>query len=242
MNGPENGGGLLLRDAAAFYDRVAPFYDREYAFGPDVTRRQAAWLAAHCPPGPLLDLGCGSGRMLAPLARAGFAPVLGLDCSPAMLALARAACPAAPLIRADAAHGLPFAAASFSAIVSLHSSLIHICDPAAMAGLVADCRRALRPGGWLVIEAPHPRSYPPDVPPGRWRRFAPGILCRRVGSGLEELCIEDLGGLRTRVRLWEIEDLRRWFVGWSRVELHAGFCGGRFDPERGTLMVVAASL
>ncbi|MFH1057710.1 MAG: class I SAM-dependent methyltransferase, partial [Pseudomonadota bacterium] len=233
MNGTDQGGGLLLRDAAAFYDRVAPFFDREYAFGPDVTLRQTAWLAGHCPPGPLLDLGCGSGRMLASLRRAGFAPVAGLDCSPAMLALARAACPEAPLVRADAAHGLPFADASFGLIVSLHSSLIHICDPAHMARLIVECRRVLKPGGRLIVEAPHPCSYPPDAPPGRWRRFSPGILCRRVEPGLEELCIEDLGGLRTRVLRWEIADLRQWFQGWAAVELHPGFSGGRFDPGNG---------
>lgn len=240
MHGDNHGGGLLLRDAAAFYDRVAPFFDREFAFGPDVTLRQTAWLAAHCPPGPLLDLGCGSGRMLASLRRAGFAPIVGLDCSPAMLALAQAACPGIPLIRADAARGLPFADQSFSVIVSLHSSLIHVSDADAMARLVVDCRRVLKPGGRLIIEAPHPRSYPPDAPPGRWRQFSPGILCRRVEPGLEELCIEDLGGLRTRVRLWEVADLRQWFQGWATVELHPGFGGGRFDLDNGTLMVIAA--
>jgi SAM-dependent methyltransferase len=39
--------------------------------------------------GPVLELGCGTGRALLPIARAGFACV-GLDCSPAMLDVLRA--------------------------------------------------------------------------------------------------------------------------------------------------------
>ena len=154
------GGGNLLKDAAAFYDAVAPVYDRDYALGPASTHLQTAWLARRCPPGPVLDLGCGSGRMLAPLTQVGFAPAIGLDCVPAMLALARRACPAAPLVQARAEAGLPFRGTSFALIISLHAALIHLTDAGVVAGLVADCRRALQPGGWLVIEVPHPRSYP----------------------------------------------------------------------------------
>ncbi len=234
------GGGNLLKDAAAFYAAVAPVYDRDYALGPASTRLQTAWLAQRCPPGPVLDLGCGSGRMLAPLARTGFTPAIGLDCVPEMLALSRRACPAAPLVQARAEDGLPFRAASFALIVSLHASLIHLTDAKAVDALIADCHRVLRPGGWLVIEVPHPRSYPPDSPPGRWRAFAPGISCRRVDDGLEELRLDERGGIRTRVRLWEIADLQRWFQPFSRAELHPGFAGGRFDPSKGAVMVIAA--
>ena len=92
----------------------------------------------------------------------------------------------------------------------------------------------------MVLELPHPRSYPPETAPGRWRDFVPGISCRRVEGGLEEVRLEELGGLRTRVRLWQIEDLRQWFAGWPRVEIYADFTGGRFDPQKGRLMVVVA--
>jgi len=39
--------------------------------------------------GPVLEIGCGSGRLLAPLARAGY-EVTGVDQSPEMLARAEA--------------------------------------------------------------------------------------------------------------------------------------------------------
>ena len=72
--------------AATDFDRFAPFYDLEFgAFADDLPlyRGFAARGA-----GPVLELGCGTGRALLPLARDGFA-VTGVDLSPAMLALAR---------------------------------------------------------------------------------------------------------------------------------------------------------
>lgn len=48
--------------------------------------------------GTVVDLGCGSGLVLAALARAGYQPV-GVDLSPAMLALARKQAPKAKLVR-----------------------------------------------------------------------------------------------------------------------------------------------
>lgn len=228
------------QDAAAFYDQVAAVYDQQFAHPPAYTFQQTRWLARACPPGPLLDLGCGSGRMLGPLSQAGFHPVVGLDCSWQMLRLARRACPAAPLLLADAGRGLPLGPGSIASIVSLHSSLIHLTRPGDPPRLVAEAFRVLRPGGILVMELPHPRSYPPEAAPGRWREFAEGISCRRVGDGLEELRLDELGGLSTRVRLWELNDLRLWFQGWYRAEVHPGFMGGRFDPHKGSIMVVVA--
>ena len=70
------------------YDRFAPFYDLEFAeFADDLPLYRA--FAAHRG-GPILELGCGTGRLVVPLAEDGYA-VTGVDLSPAMLALARAA-------------------------------------------------------------------------------------------------------------------------------------------------------
>src|SRR5438067_1712644 len=68
------------------YDLIAPFYDTEHErFMEDVDLyRNFAELAS----GPLLELACGSGRLLVPLARAGY-EVVGVDSSAKMLELAR---------------------------------------------------------------------------------------------------------------------------------------------------------
>jgi len=67
------------------YDLIAPFYDIEHAqFGEDLPLYQD--FAALCM-GPLLELACGSGRLLLPLAREGY-ELTGVDTSTAMLNLA----------------------------------------------------------------------------------------------------------------------------------------------------------
>ena len=65
---------------ADLYDYVIPYRNR-----PDVAFYADAATASG---GPVLELGCGTGRVLLPTARAGIA-VVGLDGSPAMLAVCR---------------------------------------------------------------------------------------------------------------------------------------------------------
>lgn len=70
------------------YDSIAPFYDIEHAqFGEDLDMyRNYAELCG----GSILELACGSGRLLLPLAGAGYT-LTGVDTSAAMLELARQA-------------------------------------------------------------------------------------------------------------------------------------------------------
>ncbi len=68
------------------YDLIAPFYDIEHAqFNDDLDMYQNYAALSH---GPLLELACGSGRLLVPLARDGYT-LTGVDSSQEMLALAR---------------------------------------------------------------------------------------------------------------------------------------------------------
>jgi SAM-dependent methyltransferase len=70
------------------YDLIAPFYDVEHArFDEDIDLYMNF---AELRGGPLLELACGSGRLLLPLARAGY-EVTGVDTSARMLDLARVA-------------------------------------------------------------------------------------------------------------------------------------------------------
>jgi SAM-dependent methyltransferase len=76
------------------YDQIAHYYDLTHA---DLTEDIDFILdLARQSNGPILELGCGSGRLLLPLARAGFT-VTGVDNSMAMLARARAALQQEPL-------------------------------------------------------------------------------------------------------------------------------------------------
>src|SRR5439155_16310661 len=67
---------------------VARGYDAALA-GSALLRADLDFVGRHCPrPGRLIDLGCGTGRLLVPFARRGFW-VLGVDLSAEMLKVAR---------------------------------------------------------------------------------------------------------------------------------------------------------
>lgn len=99
-------------------------------------------------PGPLkvLDAGCGSGKVLERLARDGH-DVAGLDLSATALSLAARRGPF-PLFRASVA-ALPVRDAAFDVILSL--DVLANLPPSALPGALADCRRVLVPGGWLIL-------------------------------------------------------------------------------------------
>jgi SAM-dependent methyltransferase len=68
------------------YELIAPYYDLEHAGYQDDVDLYLNYAAA-CG-SPVLEIGCGTGRLLLPLARQGF-QLAGVDLSPAMLARAR---------------------------------------------------------------------------------------------------------------------------------------------------------
>ena len=100
------------------------------------------------PPGAVLDAGCGTGGLLRRLAVLG-RPLAGLDVNPA--AAARAAAKSGALAAAGDANRLPFADASFAALVSCDVLCHRAVEP---ARALAEFRRVLMPGGTLVLNLP----------------------------------------------------------------------------------------
>lgn len=98
----------------------------------------------------VLDVGCGSGALLAWLARHGAEP-FGLDPDPAQLAVSAARTPAARLVR-GAGELLPFAANSFDFVIYFNS--LHHLPAVAMDHALAEVFRVLRPTGRLAIFEP----------------------------------------------------------------------------------------
>lgn len=96
-----------------------------------------------------LDLCCGQGIVTAGLQDAG-ADATGLDFSPAMLELARAAVPQANFVQGDAT-ALPFADDSFDA-ATMGFGMLHIPDPATA---LSEVRRVLKPGGRFAYSVWH---------------------------------------------------------------------------------------
>ena len=111
----------------------------------------------------VLDLGCGWGRHLALLADAGHA-VVGVDRSLPLLRRARGGADppgrepgsraAARLVAGDMT-ALPFAAASFDAVVNLATSIGLFLEDAPAVEAMAEARRVLAPAGRLLVEGMH---------------------------------------------------------------------------------------
>lgn len=100
--------------------------------------------------GRLLEVGFGSGAMLAQHARRGWV-VEGIDFDAAAVANARAKGLA---VKAGDLASQQYPDASFDAIVSSHV-IEHLHDPAAF---LRECRRILKPGGCLVVVTPNADS------------------------------------------------------------------------------------
>jgi ubiquinone/menaquinone biosynthesis C-methylase UbiE len=138
------------------WDDYADYYDWENA--QTVGRRDIAFWQRMAAPvdGPILELGCGTGRVALPLARHG-ATVVGLDRSPSMLARARDRVRRSrqgsrvKLIRGDIRH-LPFPDKSFELVMAPYGILQSLLDEKLLAATLKDVRRVLTRDGIFGLE------------------------------------------------------------------------------------------
>lgn len=141
------------------YDPLAPLYDLIHAGIRDDIPFYLA-LAAEAG-GPILELGCGSGRTLIPLAEAGY-DVVGLDNSPAMVARARGWLENSPAVehaRLVVGDMTDFdLQATFGLITVPFHTWLHLTTRPAQLSALAAIRRHLRPNGRLVIHLPAPAT------------------------------------------------------------------------------------
>ena len=125
-------------------------------------------------PHDVLDVGCSSGYLAAPLAAAG-ARVVGIELDTDAAESARAYC-AEVLVGDVEDMELPLDAASFDAVVC--GDLVeHLRDPETA---LARLRPLLRPGGRLVLSTPNVANWAMRLSllAGRWRYTDRGILDR----------------------------------------------------------------
>ncbi len=161
----------------AFVD--AALYDFEYRRRrADINfyRSLARDRMAFQPAGPVLDLACGSGRLMVPLLRDGHT-VVGVDLSPAMLA--EAARKVGRLSPARRARGLlvradlrAFALAPrFALAIAAFHSVQHLVSDADLLRFFHRVHAALGPRGWFAFDVlpPDPRWLGRD-PARRWAR------------------------------------------------------------------------
>jgi SAM-dependent methyltransferase len=162
------------------WDEYAPFYDWENAR--TLGRRDLPFWRrfAAAAKGPVLELGCGTGRVTAPLARAGV-DIVGIDRSSAMLRRAMAASRSArrsasgakpasrsisasiPFVRGDI-RTLPFRNAAFSTVLAPYGILQSLITSRDLTSALASVARVLQRGGTFGID------LVPDV--ATWREYS----------------------------------------------------------------------
>jgi ubiquinone/menaquinone biosynthesis C-methylase UbiE len=150
------------------WDEYAPFYDWENAR--TVARRDVAFWQrlALAREGPALELGCGTGRIAVPVARAG-ARVIGIDRSAEMLARGRQRLRRARygdrvrLVRGDIRF-LPFRSRpGFDLVMAPYGILQSLTRERDLKATLESVARVLRRGGLFAID------LVPDLP--RWSEY-----------------------------------------------------------------------
>ena len=161
------------------WDEYAPFYDWENAR--TLARRDIPFWSrlAAAQPGRVLELGCGTGRITVPVARAG-ARVVGIDRSEPMLARARnrlrRARLSAGLVRGDIRH-LPFRRRTrFDLVMAPYGILQSLTRERDLRATLDAVAGVLRRGGIFAID------LVPDLP--RWSEYDRRVsLAGRRGRG-----------------------------------------------------------
>ena len=193
-----------MSDGARGWDEYAPFYDWENAR--TMGRRDLGYWTrfARGRRGRMLELGCGTGRLLLPLARA-TRRVCGIDLSAAMLARAAARArrrtPAdrPSLIRADMRR-LPFDDATFSTVIAPYGVVQSLTDDDDLRCALGEASRILKPGGWMGID------LVPDLT--SWASYQKQVRFRGRLSGQPIVLVESVRQNRRRGLTMFDEDFR----------------------------------
>jgi ubiquinone/menaquinone biosynthesis C-methylase UbiE len=192
---------MPTREGWEGWDAYAPFYDwenartlgrRDVPFWRDVAGRVR---------GQVLELGSGTGRISLPLARAGVR-LVGVDRSAEMLqqAVRRAVAlrrrrqgrkkASLRFVRADIRH-LPFADASFGAVLAPYGILQSLTRERDLAATLESVSRVIVPGGLFGLD------LVPDVP--NWREYANRVQMKgRTRRGVHLTLVESVRQDRRR--------------------------------------------
>ena len=146
-SGPDN--------ASDGYRAIGEWYDAEHD---PIVEDVALYLQlAEIVGDPILELGCGSGRILAPLAAAGY-DVTGVDRSAHMLERARTRLGAegVKLLFAEMDQLPTDLAGQHGLVILSHNTLLHATTTEAQRAVLTAARTALDPRGMLVIDVVNP--------------------------------------------------------------------------------------
>jgi ubiquinone/menaquinone biosynthesis C-methylase UbiE len=194
---------MTKREGWRGWDTYAPFYDWENAR--TLGRKDVPFWTqvGQSIKGRVLELGCGTGRIAIPLARAGVR-LVGVDRSEPMLeraakrakllksAAGRPRRRKLPLLRADI-RALPFQDASFAAVLAPYGILQSLISDRDLTSTLNAVARVIKPGGIFGLD------LVPDVP--NWKEYGQRIQMRgKAGKGTHLTLLESVRQDRRRRR------------------------------------------
>jgi SAM-dependent methyltransferase len=161
------------------YDAIAAFYD---PWSRSVTEDVGFYVEhALASGGPVVELAVGTGRIAIPIARAGIR-VIGVDSSPAMLAVARAAAEEAGVAeQIDLREGdlrEPPVSERVPLVICPFRSLLHMETEEEKLRALRAAHALLEPGGRFVFDVFAPSREDIEETNGRWLEREPGIFER----------------------------------------------------------------
>lgn len=242
---------------------VARYYDGAYAtlasLGPDVDFYAALAVESG---GPVLELGCGTGRVLLEIARRGIA-CAGADSSEAMLRVLREK-PGAEKLELQCApmQQFDFGRRRFGFVFSAFRAFQHLYDIEEQLACLACVRRQLAPGGRFAFDVFCPRlertalRSEPEREDLRFQEGADTIVRfvkveRDLPAQLMQLHMRFERRRHGETVSSETEHINmRWFhryelehlmfrAGFSHVEIHGDFDRSPVGPESPAYVVVA---
>jgi len=150
---------LASQEADHFYEEIY-LQSSRHLFTEGLADHEAALMLKILAPRPsdlMLDLGCGDGRHLSALARAGHAEAVGVDRSESSLQAGRTRDPSLALVRGDY-RALPFLPGSFNQVFVWYAALFVLEDDAAHEHILRQVYELLAPGGAFLHDGANPAA------------------------------------------------------------------------------------
>jgi len=201
--------------------------------------------------GPVLDIGCGTGRHLAALDQGGLLAV-GLDLSSHLLKEAMAE-PERCVVRGDMRQ-LPFGDGSFGSALSMFTTFGYFRDASENRRVLSEAARVVRPGGMLAVDYFNPAPTVAGLTPestrfvGRYnvvekRKVESDPAGERLVKTIDVYEENELiDQMREEVRIYSPLELATEIesTGWTDLRRFGDYAGNEFDPEQSPRLILLA--
>jgi SAM-dependent methyltransferase len=151
------------------YSVLARVYDLQHnVYTPDIAMYER-WAHELAPGQPVLEIGCGTGRVLLPLARAGIR-ITGIDNAPAMLTIAQDRAGNLPNVKLVLADALTIdLGTQFGLVFIALNTFLHNQTRAAQVQTLRNAHRHLHSSGALIIDLPPNDELANQPDDGEWQ-------------------------------------------------------------------------